>query len=203
MAIFKIAFFIGFTIGILGCSIVQVATTQMRSAETFEVTNLQGERINLPQIFAEHDATVLVWWATKCPCVKRYQGRIEELFARNFTKKVAVFAVSSNADENCGLVAEEAARRNFKVPIIRDESGELARFAGVSTTPTAIIVGKDGQVKFVGWIDNERLAGTPNRIVYLDNALEEILSGREILLPQAPTWGCMITRNFSRVRTQV
>jgi len=184
---------------LFGCSLSVGFFAPVQQPEALQVTDLQGSPINMEELFSRHDATVLIWWATGCPCVKRYQTRMEELASRKFAqgKAVAVLAVSSNADENCEQVAQEANNRNFKVPIIRDHNGALAHFAGASTTPTAVIVGKDGKIKFVGWIDNERFPDEADREAYLDNALSELLSGKEVVMARAPTWGCMITKKFS------
>lgn len=195
MAIFKIIFSLSFFM-FFGCATLKVSQDTTLNAPNLRVFDLDEQFFDAHSFFAHHDATVLIWWASKCPCVVRYQSRMQELAQRQFGKKVAVLAVSSNADDSNEIVLKEIKKRDFKVPIIRDVHGDLAQYVGAATTPTAAIIGPDGAVKFIGWIDNECLLGDPKRQAYLDDALRELLAGMPVSKPYAPFWGCMITKKL-------
>lgn len=77
-----------------------------------------------------------------------------------------------------------------------DVGGDLAIQLGARTTPTIIIVDHKGEVKYRGWVDNERFEGDPQRIAYVENALDDLLSNRTVASPTSPIYGCKITKRL-------
>jgi peroxiredoxin len=77
----------------------------------------------LREIWRGHRATVLIFWSANCPCVCRYQDRVDILLERYRAKGVAVLGVSSNADETFAEVRRVASARGIHLPIVRDEDG--------------------------------------------------------------------------------
>ncbi|MGM0578701.1 MAG: redoxin domain-containing protein [Myxococcota bacterium] len=157
---------------------------------------LDGEPFDLAGVVSDHDATVLFWWATRCPCVKRYQERMETLRADYPEDRVAMLAVSSNADDDAESVARVAAERRFPLPIVRDAAARLADRLGVTSTPTTVILDRSGAVRFVGWIDNERKPGARGREPWAREALEAVLADREPAASRAPVYGCAVTHSL-------
>lgn len=142
------------------------------------------------------DATVFVFWSAGCPCVRRYQARVDALAAAWASKGVQVVEVSSNAGETLASLKEAARLRSLVRPLWRDEGGRLAKELGARSTPTVVLVRRDGQVLFKGWLDNERQPGEPGREPWLEQALEAFAAGKKAPA-KSPTWGCMITRSLS------
>lgn len=151
---------------------------------------------SLETIIRNHKATVLIWWGTQCPCVTRYQSRMEELQKNYASQSVAVIAVSSNADDSAEKATLVAKQRQLKIPLFFDNGGLLASKIGATTTPTAILLNSNGEVQFAGWMDNERMPGNKNRIAYLENAIIQLLKGEKIEVPKTPVYGCPITQSF-------
>lgn len=152
--------------------------------------------IDLKHTIKQHDATVLFWWATKCPCVVRYQSRMEYLKKEYANKNIAIYAVSSNADDGIPRILTTKQQRNFELPIILDHDGKLASLLGVRTTPTSLVLDSDALVRFKGWIDNERLPHEKGRIAYLENALSDVINKNEVKTPKSPIYGCLITKSL-------
>ncbi len=161
------------------------------------LVSLTGKPFPLHSSIKRHKATVLAWWATTCPCVRRYQVRIEQLRARYASKDVQVLAVASNADDSPTRLWQHATQRRLRVPLLVDKNGKLARYLGVTTTPTIVLLDRQGKVRFFGWLDNERKPGVSGRIAYAESALQALLHDRPIANPRAPYYGCTITRGFS------
>ncbi len=155
-----------------------------------------GRALALSEIVSDHDATVLVWWASTCPCVKRYAARVEDLAARHGGERVALYYVASNADDDDEVVREADGR--WPLPILRDDGGVLARHLGVISTPTVVVLDRMGQVRFQGWIDNERAPGDPDREAWLEETLGEVLAGAGDGLRRTPVWGCTVTRSLGQ-----
>lgn len=155
-----------------------------------------GLPAQLQRTLASHDATILVWWATACPCVRRYHARIEALAAEWGPRGVAVVAVSSNVDDTVERLRAAAVERGLSLPVVIDPGGALARALGVVSTPSAVVLDRQGAARFVGWIDNERRPGEAGRVAWVDDAVEAVLAGRAPSVERSPVWGCTITRSL-------
>ena len=142
----------------------------------------------------ENRATVLVWWSSSCPCVARYRGRVEALRKSYVGKSVAFLAVASNADD-----ARQDFGQNHKLwslPLIIDKGGKLAALLGVGSTPTTAILDQRAQLRYYGWLDNERKPGEAGRVAYLDSALRQVLAGNTVSRVETPVYGCRISRSL-------
>lgn len=160
------------------------------------------ETVTARELVARSDATVFVFWSSGCPCVRRYQARIERLAQGWKDRGIAFVQVSSNASESLELLEEAARSRGLALPVWRDEKGELAEALGARSTPTVVFVRRDGQVLYRGWVDNEREAGEPGREPWLEQALTGFLNGTAYA-SRSPTWGCTITRRLRSAEVPV
>lgn len=158
------------------------------------LTSLSGETFDLVSTIKQHKATVLVWWSTRCPCVKRYQARMEGLKAHFGKRQVALLAIASNAGDRPAAIQRIVTKRQFRLPIVLDRGARLATYLGVRSTPAAVLLDHLGKVRYIGWIDNERKPGQAGRTPYLRNALEAVLTGRPVTRTRTTMLGCDITR---------
>jgi peroxiredoxin len=160
------------------------------------LTAATGEPVKLEALTAGRDATVLVFWSAGCPCVRRYQGRVDALLEAWPAERVRVVGVSSNAGEPLAESLAAARERGVRLPLYRDEGGAVAEALGAASTPTVVVLDARGQVRFRGWLDNERLPGEPDRQPWLDQALAGLLAGRSDFTARTPVYGCAITRTL-------
>ena len=179
---------------VAGCASQESA----RGVQVGEIALLtaEGNSVPLREIWRGHRATVLIFWSANCPCVRRYQDRVEALLEGYQAKSVAVFGVSSNADETFAEAKRAASARGIRLPIVRDEDGLLAQAFGVRSTPTVVLLDERGQARFVGWLDNERAPGEPNREPWLELALRGVLENRSDFATRTPVFGCTIARRL-------
>lgn len=162
--------------------------------DDIDLRELDGTPVTLS--WEESRATVLVFWATGCPCVRRYQGRIDALQETWGPRGVRVIAISSNVDDDVEKLRRLRDERAPGMRLLVDEGGRLAKALDAKSTPTVVVLDDRGKVRYHGWIDNERLPGERGRQAWLEEALEDLLAGREVRRPRTPTWGCRITRSF-------
>jgi hypothetical protein len=165
------------------------------------VLSADGRRVTLDELRAGRDATVLVFWSAGCPCVRRYQERVDALLDAHPRDRVLVMALVSNAGESLADDLKTAVERGVRVPIYRDEGGRVARAMGARSTPTIVVLDRKGEVRFLGWLDNERLPGVEGREPWLEEALAGVLAGRNDFRRKTPTYGCVITRSLSEPQT--
>lgn len=161
-----------------------------------------GERATAGELVHSAEATVFVFWSSGCPCVRRYQARVDALAAGWAARGVNVVQVSSNAGESLEALREAVVARGLPLPVWRDEGGRLARALGARSTPTVALVRRDGQLLYRGWIDNEREPGEPDREPWLELALSDFAVGKQGTTA-SPTWGCTITRSLASRETAV
>ncbi len=169
------------------------------SSAHFALQTLDGESYDIKTLTNNNAATVLVFWSPSCPCVRRYQERTDALLDHYSSKGVAVLAVASNAGEDRKMIAEATKQRGIRVPVLMDTGGYLADHLGARTTPTAAVLDSKGALRFLGWIDNERLPGEDGRIAYVENAVDAVLAGSDDYSPRSPYYGCAITKPLGGV----
>lgn len=180
-------------IAVAGCA----APFRARRVESTLVLRApDGQTVSLDELRRDRVATVLIFWSGGCPCVRRYQARIDDLSDRYPADRVRVLGVSSNAGECFSDVLKIARERGVRLPIYRDEDGSVARAAGARSTPTTAVIDADGVVRFLGWIDNERLPGDPGREPWLDRAIQGLLDKTNDFPSKTPVYGCAITRTL-------
>jgi hypothetical protein len=191
MAISRI--FVVATLAAFGCA---TQTLPSRPLAPLTLTSADGSTVALDELWRTRSATVLVFWSGECPCVRRYQERVDGLLDRYPADQVRVLGISSNAGESFADVLRVAKERGVRIPIFRDESGHVAESVSAHTTPTAVVIDASGTIRFRGWIDNERLPGDPDRQPWLDRAVVGVLEHRSDFSPQVPIYGCAITRSL-------
>jgi len=98
----------------------------------------------------------------------------------------------SNADETFAEVKRVGWCASIHLPIMRDEDGLLAQALGVRSTPTVVLLDERGRARFVGWFDNERTPGEPDREPWLELALQGVLENRSDFATRSPVYGCTI-----------
>lgn len=184
-------------LGLSGCATASAsAGAGAAGLDQLLLVPTRGAPATAGELLSRADATVFVFWSAGCPCVRRYQARVDALAEAWAPKGVAVVQVASNAGESLASLQEAARARGLARPVWRDEGGLLARQLGARSTPTVVLLRRDGQVLYRGWLDNERLPGEAGREAWLEAALTGFRGGTPFA-SKSPTWGCTITRSLS------
>lgn len=141
--------------------------------------------------------TLVIFTCNHCPFVKAWQSRIVELGNSYAAKGVGVIAVNANdpkvADEDSYDVMQQRAKEGgMQFPYVVDATSNLARAFGATRTPEAFLFDKDGKLVYHGAIDDN--AQEPSKVenTYLKNALEAVVSGREVAVKETKSIGCGI-----------
>jgi len=196
MATFKFFLFVLAALAIAGCAAAPKTIVEQPGHASLTLTAIDGSPVKLDQLWRDRKVAVLVFWSGGCPCVRRYQGRVDALLDQYPADRVRVIGVSSNAGESFEDAIRVAKERRVRIPIFRDEGGRVAQAVGARSTPTVVVIDGRGTVRFRGWIDNERLPGNPEREPYLERAIGGVLEGRGDFAERSPIYGCAITRSL-------
>ena len=116
-----------------------------KAAPDFKLNNLNGQSITLSSFRGK--AVLINFWSTTCPpCLAEmphFQGLYEDWTASN---KAVVLTI--NMGESLSTVKSYIQSNKYTFPVLLDSEGEVAQLYGIQYTPTSILVGKDGLVKY-------------------------------------------------------
>ena len=139
---------------------------------------------------------VVVFVANGCPTARAYEERLNALSTQARVGGLELVAVNSNnaslsPPDTVPEMQRRARERGFKFPYVKDSDGQLARRFGAVCTPHAFLLDREQHVLYSGRIDDSRLG---DRITSrdLENAIKDVLAGREIQVPHTEPFGCSI-----------
>jgi hypothetical protein len=156
---------------------------------------------------------VLVFVARDCPISNGYAPAIQRLCREYASRGVRCTLVYEDRENTPSAIREHLQEYGYSrlrppgyggqadIDTIADGDGRIARRAGASVTPEAIVVDTRGAIRYRGRIDNRYAAlGKPRRHVTshdLRDALEAVLAGRPVARARSTALGCYITSGKS------
>ncbi|MFM7056070.1 MAG: redoxin family protein [Planctomycetota bacterium] len=148
------------------------------------------------QDFGEARAVVLTFTSTTCPLVRRSFPKLVELYRQYRGQNVVFAAVNVGAQDTIRGMASQAIELDVPFYFVRDVDGSVVRALGVSRTPEVVILDADGVLRYRGRIDDQLRPGGARPAASradLQLALEEVLAGKPVTVPETPVDGCAIT----------
>lgn len=165
-------------------------------APDFELIATDGKKYSLNS-FSDNEALIVIFSCNHCPYVQAYEDRIKEIQEDYGTQGVAVVAINPNEDVNYPddsfeNMKKRSSEKKFNFPYLRDEDQSVARAYDATHTPEIFLFDKKRKLAFHGKIDDNWQE--PNKVQnhYLRDALDELLAGKEISVPETFTIGCTI-----------
>jgi peroxiredoxin len=162
----------------------------------FDLPGVDGNRYT-PKSFADSKALIVIFSCNHCPYVKAYQDRIKAVQEDFKSKGVSVIAINSNDEKNYPedsfeKMKERSAEENYNFPYLRDEDQSVATAFKASHTPEIFVFNSERKLVYKGKIDDNWQE--PDKVAnqYLRNALDELLEGKEISVPETFSIGCTI-----------
>jgi len=165
-------------------------------APNFKLPGTDGKEYDLNS-FSDKKALVVIFSCNHCPYVQAYEERIKAIQNDYSNKGVSVIAINSNEDrgypedsfENMKIRARE---RKFNFPYLRDEVQAVAKAYGASHTPEIFLFDGNRKLVYQGKIDDNWQYPDKVKNKYLRNAIDELLAGKEISVPETYSIGCTI-----------
>lgn len=143
---------------------------------------------------APKGATALVFCSAECPISNGYSPTLNAL-AKGFpADKVAIVGVFIDPDLSDSALKTHAKEYQLAFPVAADRSGKLARDLGVKVTPEVVVLDENDKVRYLGRIDDQYAArgkANANPATHeLKDAIDAILSGKEVTKAQVEAVGC-------------
>jgi len=169
-------------------------------APEWTLKDLEGNEHSLSDFTGDDKIVVLEWYNPDCPVVVRHYREgtdtMNKLHKKYADKDVVWLRVNSGAEGKQGAGKE----RNVKAKnedringaILLDMDGKVGKMYGAQTTPHMYIIDTDGVLRYMGGIDNDPSGRSNNRVNYVEQALEEILAGSSVSVPESRAYGCSV-----------
>jgi peroxiredoxin len=166
------------------------------TAPDFSLPGIDGQNYSLDN-FNKSKGFIVIFSCNHCPYVRAYENRIKKLQSDYSNKAISVLAINSNdsdqyEDDSFENMKLRAAEMNFNFPYLRDEDQSVARAYGASHTPEIFLFNNERKLVFHGKIDDNWRDETKVKSSYLKDAVEELINGKEISVPETFTIGCTI-----------
>lgn len=167
--------------------------------EDFSLKNVDGNMVSMGE-FNEAKGFIISFTCNTCPYSVMYEQRIIGLDKKYASKGYPVIAINpndpkKNPGDSFDKMVERASDKNYPFPYLIDESQEVTRNFGATNTPHMYIVNNDGgkyRIEYIGTIDNNPKAADKATKHYIDDAMNDILSGKKVEVSKTKAVGCSI-----------
>jgi len=165
-------------------------------APTFKnLLGADGARYSISS-FNDKPILVVVFSCNHCPYVKAYEERMVSIQRDYASRGVQLVAINSNDEksyheDSYPEMVKRAKEKGFNFPYLRDEEQVVVVEYGAVCTPHVFAFDKSRFLRYRGRIDDSR---DPSRVASHDlrNALDDLLSGRDVRIPDTRPFGCSI-----------
>jgi hypothetical protein len=178
----------------LGLCLLSGCAAAQRSLPTLQPTRLSGTDGALHALPADAAAgfNVLVFFSVNCDCQLAHDPRLIELARRYGPQGVAFFAVDSEVGSTLQGDALEARKRHYPYPILLDEKARLAGELGAEYATYSVVLDRQGRVRYQGGVDSDQVQLSRAATPYLQDALDDLLAGREPRRAAGEALGCSL-----------
>lgn len=143
-------------------------------------------------------ANVLFFVTNDCPISNSFAHEIARIcsdYQANGIGCDLIYVDPSITDDQARQHAQEYGHGDY--PRIVDRHHELVKATGVTTTPEVAVISREGKVIYRGRIDDSFASlAQPKRPVKtadLRNALDEVVAGKPVAVPETKALGCYIS----------
>jgi peroxiredoxin len=161
-----------------------------------EVKDLAGKHRALSE-FKAKKAIVVVFVGTECPIANLYLPVLAEMHKHYSGEGVQFLAINSNDQDTFAEVVAHARDRKIPFPVLKDDGQRAADAFGARRTPEAFLLDANRTIRYRGRIDDRNgylyRRDVPTR-AELKDALDELLAGKPIKVPESEVFGCLIGR---------
>jgi peroxiredoxin len=151
-----------------------------------------------PLLATQDSLTVYVFLSETCPICQNQTFALRELHQQFGDKKVGFVGIFPNQEfSTTESITKFGRKYKVKFPLLKDENQTLTKQLGATVTPQVIVIQSNtNEIKYKGKIDNgfERI-GRKRQVItefYLRDALDFLIQGKTVTLPETTPVGCFI-----------
>lgn len=137
--------------------------------------------------------TVVTFFSAHCPCQRVHDPALRALYTRYAGRGVRFVAIDSEPDASPQRAAAEVEARGYPFPLLVDPGGR-ARDALGARYATYTVVFASGRVRYSGGIDSARTHVDETTTPFVDEALADLVAGRDPRRAEGKVLGCALER---------
>jgi peroxiredoxin len=168
-------------------------------ATDFKLENIDGKMVSLSD-FEDAKGFIVTFTCNTCPYAVAYEDRIEALNKKYASKGYPVIAIMPNntdvkPGDNLEAMQKRADQKGFTFPYLLDAGQDIYPQYGATKTPHIYILEKTKTgniVKYIGAIDDNYQDASQVKSKYVEDAVDALLTGREIKVKETKAIGCSI-----------
>lgn len=168
-------------------------------ATDFKLKNTDGTMVSLAD-YQDAKGYLVIFTCNTCPYAMKYEERIIALDKKYKEKGVPVVAIMpNNVDVKPGDSFENMQKRanekGFTFPYLIDENQEIYPQYGATRTPHVYLLEKTTKgniVRYIGAIDDNYQDESQVEERFVENAVDAMLSGKEVPIKTTKAIGCSI-----------
>ncbi len=130
----------------LFCSTTMAGSKVGDKAPDFTATTVEGRKVNLSD-YVGKKAVYLKFWATWCTYCKAEFPHFEATYNK-YGHKVEVLSINVGINDSISNIEKLYAKEGYTVPVILDTDGSIVSSYNVVGTPSAVLIGKDGNIEY-------------------------------------------------------
>jgi hypothetical protein len=156
----------------------------------FTLSNLDGSAVNFH--LSSGQPTVVIFFSTHCPMSNAFNYRRNVLY-HDFADRVRFIVIDSNANESLEQIRGYTRALEFDSPVYKDMNHAVADRLGARVTTDTFVIDSSGVMRYHGYLEDSPNP-TRSRIQGLRLAIEAVLQGKPVEMPDTKALGCSIWR---------
>lgn len=158
--------------------------------------DLRGNQRSLTD-FKDYKAFVLLIAGTECPVANLYVPKVTRLSEKYRTQGVKFLGVYPNENDTLATIASHGFDRDIPFLLVKDFGQVLTDQLGVDRTGAVVVLDGNMVLRYRGRIDDQYSVASRRPAVGNDDlvqALDELLAGEKISVPETNADGCLLDR---------
>ncbi len=147
----------------------------------------------------KENGLLVMFSCNTCPYVVKAQQRTKEVMHYAASKKLGMIIVNSNEayrskDDAPAAMKKYAKEQEYNVPYLIDEQSLLADAFGAMRTPEVFLFNANDVLVYKGAMEDSPADPGASKELFLKDAIDNMLSGKEIAPASTKSIGCTIKR---------
>jgi len=168
-------------------------------AGDFSLKNINGKNVSLAD-YKTAKGYIVVFTCNTCPYAVAYEDRIKALDQKYASLGYPVIAINPNdpgtqPGDAYDKMQQRAKEKSFSFPYLMDPDHVITKKYGASKTPHVFVLKKTSKgnvVEYIGAIDNDTEGTNPDKVKYVEAALQAIDQGKQPAVTTTKAIGCTI-----------
>jgi len=186
------------TVFLFSCSSEEKKVSAPGNSPIGSVTlkSLEGKTFSVGELLKNHRANIFYFLISDCPMCESYSLTINKLAEKYSAQGIAsagIFPVQGYSDDE---IISYGKNFHVTIPFYRDIDFSLSKALGVTVAPEVFVLDSAGTVLYSGSIDNWAFTTGKKRMEvtehFLEDALENIMSGKPVAVKSTMAYGCLI-----------